>query len=115
MPRTKPTRLKMPASPSATPNGVGETLEVLTLAEAASYFRVPADAVLRMIDTEGLPARRFGADWRFNKVALQAWLGPARRERRILSHIGRITDDPYAQEMLREIYARRRLPESEQE
>ena len=115
MPRTKPRPLDPPTSPNAAPNGIGETPEVLTLEEAASYFRVPADAVLRMIDTEGLPARQFGADWRFYKGALQAWLGAARPKRGILNHIGRIEDDPYAQEMLREIYARRRRPESEQE
>jgi excisionase family DNA binding protein len=115
MPRTKPRPLKPPASPNAAPNGIGETPEVLTLEEAASYFRVPADAVLRMIDAEGLPARRFGADWRFGKVALQAWLGAVRLKRGILSHIGRIDDDPYAQEMLREIYERRRRPKSGRE
>ncbi len=115
MPRTKPRPLKPPASPNAEPNGIGETPEVLTLEEAASYFRVPADAVLRMIDAEGLPARRFGADWRFYKVALQGWLGAARPKRGILNHIGRIEDDPYAQEMLREIYARRGRPDYEQE
>jgi excisionase family DNA binding protein len=115
MPRTKPLPLKPSASPNAEPKGIGETAEVLTLEEAASYFRVPADAVLRMIDAEGLPARRFGADWRFYKVALQAWLGAARPKRGILNHIGRIEDDPYAQEMLREIYARRGRPEYEPE
>ena len=115
MPRTKPRPLKPPASPNAEPNGIGETPEVLTLEEAASYLRVPAGAVVRMIDAEGLPARRFGADWRFYKVALQAWLGTARPKRGILNHIGRIEGDPYAQEMLREIYAMRRRPESEQD
>jgi excisionase family DNA binding protein len=63
MRRTKPKLLKPPAAPNATANGIGETPEVLTLEEAASYFRVPAEAVLRMIDTEGFPARRFGADY----------------------------------------------------
>ena len=72
MPRTKPQPPKPAASPIAASNGIAETAEVLTLEEAASYLRVPADAVLRMIDTEGLPARRFGADWRFYKVALEA-------------------------------------------
>jgi excisionase family DNA binding protein len=114
MPRSKPRRLKSPAPKNASPNGIGETPEVLTLEEAGSYFRVPAAAVLCMIDAEGLPARRFGADWRFSKLALQAWLGTARPNRGILNHIGRIEDDPYAQAMLRDIYDRRR-PESEQE
>jgi excisionase family DNA binding protein len=115
MPRTKQRPLKPPASAKTAPNGNGETPEVLTLKEAASYFRVPSNLVLRMIDAEGLPARRFGADWRFYKAALQAWLGAARPKRGILNHIGRIEDDPYAQEMLGEIYARRRRPGSEHE
>ncbi len=114
MPRTKSKPRKPPVSPEAPPNGTAELPEVLTLEEAASYLRVPADAVLRMIDAEGLPARRFGADWRFSKVAVQAWLGAARPKRGILNHIGRIEGDPYAQEMIREIYARRRQPVSEQ-
>jgi excisionase family DNA binding protein len=114
MPRTKPSPVRPPASPNAAPNGIAEKPEVLTLEEAASYLRVPAGAVLRMIDAEGLPARRFGADWRFYKVALQAWLGAERPKRGILNHIGRIEDDPFAQEMLLEIYTRRRRPESEQ-
>jgi excisionase family DNA binding protein len=54
-----------PVKTPASANAIGETPEVLTLEEAASYFRVPADAVLRMIDAGGLTARRFGADWRF--------------------------------------------------
>jgi hypothetical protein len=66
-----------------------------------------------MIDAEGLPARRLGADWRFSKGALQTWLGAPRVERGILNHIRRIEDDPHAEEMLREIYAARRRPESE--
>ncbi len=49
---------------------------MVTLEEAASFiFRVPADAVLRMIDAEGLPARRFGADWRLSKVAAPGLVG----------------------------------------
>jgi hypothetical protein len=66
-----------------------------------------------MIDAEGLPARRFGTDWRFHKVALEAWLGAAPPRRGIVNHIGRIEDDPDALEMIREIYARRRRPASD--
>lgn len=113
MPRPKPKPHKLAVSPDAPPNGTAQLPEVLTLEEAALYLRVPPDAVLRMIDAEGLPARRFGADWRFSKVAVQAWLGAARAKRGILNHIGRIEGDPHAQEMMREIYARRRRPVSE--
>jgi excisionase family DNA binding protein len=108
MPRAKPRPRKPPASPDAAANGMVESLEVMTLDEAASYLRVSADAVLHMIEAEGLPARRFGADWRFYKAALQAWLGAAQPRRGILNHIGLIEGDPFAHEMLREAYARRR-------
>ncbi len=114
MPRTKPSPLRPPASLSAAPDGIAATPEVLTLEGAASSLRVPPDAVVRMIDAEGLLARRFGADWRFYKAALQAWLGAERPKRGILNHIGRIEDDPFAQEMLQEIYSTRRRPEPEQ-
>ena len=115
MPRTKPRLLKSPASPNPASNGIAETSEVLTLEEAASYLRVPTDVILPMIEADGLPARQFGADWRFYKVALQAWLGAAPAKRGILNHIGRIKEDPYADKMLREIYARRRRPETGEE
>ena len=83
MPRTKPKPFKPPAGPNVAPNGIGEAPEVLTLEEAASYFRVPADAVLRMIDTDGLLARPFGADWRFNK--LRSRLGWEQRDLKAVS------------------------------
>ncbi len=102
MPRGRAKPLNQPASSNATPNGIGESPEVLTLEEAASYLNLSADDVLRMIDAEGLPARRFGADWRFSRGALQGFLGVPRLERGILDHIGRIEDDPYAEEMLRD-------------
>ena len=115
MPRTKQRPLKPPASANAAPNGIGETPEVLTLEEAASYFRVPADVVLRMIDAEGSPLPPIRCGLAVLHKRLQAWLGAARPKRGILNHIGRIEDDPYAQEMLGEIYARRRRPGSEQQ
>jgi excisionase family DNA binding protein len=112
MPRTKQRQLNPPASSNAGSEPIAETLDVLTLEEAALYLRVPADAVLCMIEAEGLPARRFGADWRIYKLALQAWLGAARPRKGILNHIGGIEGDPYAEEMLREIYAWRGRPQA---
>lgn len=74
--------------------------EVLTLEEAAAYLRVSPDAVVSMVDAEGLPARRFGPDWRFHRGALQAWLSAARPNKGILAHIGRIAGDPFASQLL---------------
>ncbi|SRR6266849_4739019 len=88
--------------------------EVLTLPEAAAYLRVSAADVLRMVRGQGLPARRIGDEWRFLKAALQAWLGLAPAQRGLLSHIGALKDDPFREEMLQEVYARRGRPETEE-
>jgi excisionase family DNA binding protein len=105
MPRTKP--------PSSTAlNGH----EVMTLAEAAAYLRASPEEVLHLVTTDDLPGRRVGGDWRFLKCALQAWLskpapaGSAFWER----HFGALKGDPYAEEMLREIYNRRERPMTEE-
>ena|SRR5205823_14462322 len=92
-------------------NGKVAGPEILTLPEAAAYLRVSAEDVVRMIVAEGLPARKFGAEWRFFKTAIQDWLSQPTKKG-ILRHIGRIKDDPTAAEMLREIYARRGRPET---
>lgn len=110
MPRSKP-RPKKAATTHERSNGIMETPDVLTLDEAAAYLRVPPDAVLRMIGDEALPGRQFGAEWRFFKAAIQAWLTQPQRRRGMLRHIGEIKDDPYMEEMLRDIYRQRGRPE----
>lgn len=47
---------------------------VLTLTETASLLRVDADELERLAERKELPARRIGASWRFNCVAVMAWL-----------------------------------------
>src|ERR1017187_3789402 len=86
-----------------TANGTLAAADVLTLAEAAAYLRVSADDVLKMISAEDLPARKLGTEWRFFKAAIQNWLSTPRKGS-ILDHAGEIADDPYLEEMLREIY-----------
>jgi excisionase family DNA binding protein len=112
MPRTK-VRPKKPTISHPQSNGIMEMPDVLTLDEAAAYLRVAPDAVLRMIGDEQLPARRFGADWRFSKSAVHAWLGTPGPKRGLSSHFGELKDDPYLEEMLRDIYAQRGRPETE--
>ncbi len=109
MPRTK----KKPASPPD--NGPrAAPAEVLTLADAAAYLRLTAKEVLCLVREQALPGRQVGPDWRFLKSALQDWLkiGPAKKG--LLQLAGAIKDDPYAQEMLEEIYRRRGRPETEE-
>jgi excisionase family DNA binding protein len=49
--------------------------EVLTAAEAAALLRVDADELVAAADRGELPGRRIGAQWRFSRAALLAWLG----------------------------------------
>jgi excisionase family DNA binding protein len=86
---------------------------VLTLDEAAVYLRVPPQEVLRSVAAQNLPGRQFGNEWRFLKTALQAWLGGPAKKPGLLAQLGKAKDDPYFQEMLDEIYARRGRPEVE--
>jgi excisionase family DNA binding protein len=48
--------------------------EVLTLDEAAALLRLPVEAVRARVINGGLPGRAFGAEWRFSRAALLAWL-----------------------------------------
>ena len=68
MPQTKP-QSQPATSPLAATNGpLGE---VLALAEAAGYLRLPEQDVVRMIHEQDLPARQVGTEWRFFKGAIQ--------------------------------------------
>jgi excisionase family DNA binding protein len=48
--------------------------DVLTLAEAAELLRVGAGELERLALRNEVPVRRIGAEWRFNRDALMAWL-----------------------------------------
>jgi excisionase family DNA binding protein len=113
MPRTK-ARMKKPRASDERSNGIQEAPDVLTLDEAAAYLRVAPDAVLRMIGDEQLPARRFGSEWRFAKAAVQAWLASGPPQAGLMEEFGKMKDDPYLEEMLRDIYKRRGRPEVEE-
>ena len=47
---------------------------VLTLDEAAQLLRIGSDELERLARRTKVPARRIGMRWRFNRVALLAWL-----------------------------------------
>jgi excisionase family DNA binding protein len=102
MPRTKQ------KTPPRTVNGPPD--EVLTLAEAAAYMRLPEADVLRLVTEQALPARRLGNEWRFLKEAIRQWLStpPSKGSKEgIWSIVGSWKDDPYLDEMLKEIYRKR--------
>jgi hypothetical protein len=98
MPRTtkKPKPDPTPQQPVA--NGP-VTGEVLTLAEAAAYLRLPEQAVIGAATTQGLPGRLIGGEWRFARSAIQQWLSVSQptaemRKAAILSVAGTFKDDP---------------------
>jgi len=90
--------------------------EVLTLAEAAAYLRVPEEQVERLIGPGGLPGRRIGADWRFLKIALQDWLrtpAPPSSKEALAAFIGCWENDPHLADIVRDIYKKRGRPMTE--
>lgn len=110
--RAKPKKPRKPKTPPAA-NGRVESPpgEVFTLSEAAAYLRITESELLRLVDDQALPYRRFGTEWRFLKSAIQDWLRtppkPGSREA-ILSVAGAWKDDPLVEEEIKEIYRKRR-------
>jgi excisionase family DNA binding protein len=130
MPRTKakPKPARQPkAQPAAAPApqpepqpaaANGPPAEVLTLAEAAAYLRLPETDVIGAVSSQGLPGRLVGGEWRFLKAAIQQWLSvsqptPAIRNAAMLAMAGAWKDDPYLEDMVEEIYRRRGRPITE--
>jgi excisionase family DNA binding protein len=114
MPRTqkKPQKVVTSVSPAPAPPPVNGTVgDVLTLAEAAAYLRVPVSEMAALIEGQGLPARRVGEDWRILKAAIQDWLrtapAPRSSKQALLDMAGAFKDDPYLDEIVNEAYRRR--------
>ncbi|WP_158785742.1 helix-turn-helix domain-containing protein [Granulicella sp. L46] len=51
-----------------------ETNDVLTLAEAAALLRVHPVTLRKRAAAWGVPHRRLGAEWRFSRAVLTAWM-----------------------------------------
>jgi excisionase family DNA binding protein len=51
--------------------------DVLTPTQAAELLQVPEDEVVELAEAGKLPGRRIGANWRFSRPALIAWLAGA--------------------------------------
>lgn len=89
MPRTR-------NKPKPQPPAAGE---VLTLAEAAAYLRVPEAEVVAAVTAQGLPARRMGGEWRFSRSGIERWLSVSQptaetRKAAQLAVAGVFKDDP---------------------
>jgi|GEM_PF-875359 len=89
------------------------TSDVLTLPEVATYLRLPQSTVLALVSDQSLPGRQIGSEWRFLRTAVNDWL---RMPTNMLSNgallaiSGNWKDDPYLDQMLKEIYDQRGRP-----
>jgi Helix-turn-helix domain len=116
MPRAKkqqPSPLSQPLPPPASVNGPSG--EVLTLAEAAAYLRLPAAEVVGLVHAQGLPGRCIAGEWRFLKSAIQHWLASVSptwemRRAEILELAGKYRDDPDLESIVEDAYRRRGRP-----
>ncbi len=103
------------AAPPKAANGVAG--EVLTLAEAAAYLRLPEAEVVALVGAQALPARRTGGEWRFLKEAIRDWLrtpsATAGGVNLFEKWFGAFKDDPHLEEITREAYRRRGRPMTE--
>jgi excisionase family DNA binding protein len=80
--------------------------DVLTLKEAAAYLRLAESEVKSLVNSQGLPGRAVGDEWRFLKSALQDWLRtPAAQgsKEAVPSVIGSCWDDPMEIEYRKEL------------
>ncbi|HYT94201.1 MAG TPA: helix-turn-helix domain-containing protein [Gemmataceae bacterium] len=117
MPRTK--KPKENPTPPVTPQpaiGNGALGDVLTLAEAAAYLRLPEAEVVGLVHSQDLPGRFTGREWRFLKSAIQEWLSkppPKYSKEAQMSVAGLLKDDPDLIPMVEEIYRQRGRPITE--
>ena len=91
--------------------------EVLTLAEAAAYLRLPEEEIVRLVNQQDLPGRYTGSEWRFSRSAIQEWLSqppPKPSKESAVAAIGSWKDDPYWEEELKEIHRQRGRPMTEE-
>jgi excisionase family DNA binding protein len=92
-------------------------MDVLTLAEAAAYLRLPETAVIDLVRQQGLPGRLAGTDeWRFLKAAIAQWLStpaPKYSKAAQLAAAGALQEDPDLVPMVEAVYRQRGRPITE--
>ena len=119
MPRTKkhqPAPRLQPQPPPASVNGPFG--EVLTLAEAAAYLRLPEAEVVGLVHSQGLPGRCIASEWRFLKAAIEHWLATASpawetRKAAILELAGKYKEDADLEQIVEDAYRQRGRPITE--
>jgi excisionase family DNA binding protein len=118
--KKKPVQKTKAKSNNGTPPNDVEPIvgsDVMTLAEAAAFLRVSETDVAQSAEAHEIPARRIGGEWRFWKSAVVEWLAaktmqPAKSDF-WTTQTGAFKDDPSLDQMVREIYARRGRPMTE--
>lgn len=117
MPRTKSTKAEPLSQSEPSPAAEnGSPAEVLTLAEAAAYLRLPEADTIGLVHSQDLPGRLAGGQWRFLKSAIQVWLSkppPKYSKEAQRSVAGLLADDPDLAPMVEEIYRKRGRPITE--
>ena len=83
--------------------------DVLTLAEAAKYLRLPAKTVRKLVQEQFLPSQPIGKDFRFLRAAIDEWLSCSKpTKERLLRQFGAFKNDPALEQLLKDIDADRR-------
>ena len=75
------------------------TPDVMSLAEAAKFLKLPAKTVQRLATEQDLPGRKIGKEWRFLRAAIERWLeGSRKTSGSIMEQFGMFKDDPTFEE-----------------
>ncbi len=89
--------------------------EVMALAEAAVFLRVPEDGLKADAASGRVPGRLVAGEWRFTKATLLAWFNEPETaapkkssKQRMLDLAGAWKDDPTVDAMVEEIYRKRK-------
>lgn len=67
-------RDRRPPSSESDPQSMMDNDDVITLNEAATLLRVHPVTLRKRAVTWGVPHRRLGAEWRFSRKVLTAWI-----------------------------------------
>lgn len=74
--------------------------QVLTLAEASRFLKLPAKTVEQWAAKGELPGRKIGKEWRFLRSAIEEWLAfGGGSGRSILDQAGMFANDPTFEEI----------------
>jgi excisionase family DNA binding protein len=73
--------------------------DVMNLAEAAKFLKLPVKTIERLATEQDLPGRKIGKEWRFLRAAIERWLeGSRKTSASIMEQFGSLKDDPTYEE-----------------